>query len=297
MDNFFFVSVIVTTFNRTNYLEKTISSIQNQIYNNLEIIVVDDGSDSSFSEEIKRICSKFDKCSYYWKENSGQPDSRNYGLKIAKGQLIGFCDDDDYWVLDKLEKQVKVLIENSEFSIVTGCIEYIDVNGDSLKIIKCHTGNNHGYVFEDFLIKNRTDSVTPLLRKEVFDKAGYFNPNFTISEDWDFWRRASYYYKFYAINEVLAYVRKHDSNMTNTAYNGMIDLLLMYRKVTVSLLKWGKDKFSESEIKKIHLHEKNEYKRLITNRNPTIIDKIIFLKKTFFKSPKFCVYLLYLLLK
>lgn len=287
------VSVIITTYNRSNYIEETLYSIQNQTYKNIEILVIDDGSKDCIANEIKTICTKFSKCTYYFKPNTGQPDSRNFGIKKAKGTFIGFCDDDDYWTLDKLEKQVAILNNNPEYAIVTGCIEYIDTAGNSLNTTKCHTGNNHGYVFYDFVKKNRTDSVTPLLRKEVFEKAGYFNPNFVISEDWDFWRRASYYYKFYALEEVLAFVRKHQSNMTNTAYFSVFDRIAMYQKVTDSLLMWGKDKFTLEELKKIKKIEVLEYKRLITNNYPSLKNKYIFIVSNFFKEPKITIKLLF----
>lgn len=285
MKNIPLISVIITTFNRSDYLETMLSSIQNQTYQNIEVILVDDGSTTEIANKNKLISSKFSKCTYYFKPNTGQPDSRNFGIKKAKGDYIGFCDDDDYWVLDKLEKQIEILNNNSDYAIVTGCIEYIDANGISLNTIKCHTGNNHGYVFYDFVKKNRTDSVTPLLRKEVFEKAGYFNPNFKISEDWDFWRRASYYYKFYALNEVLAYVRKHETNMTNVAYNSVFDRIEMYHKVTESLLLWGKIRFNKDEFNKINKIAAQEYKRLITNNYPTKVNKVTFILENLFRKP------------
>jgi len=160
------VSVIITTYNRATYIEQTIESIQNQTYGNIEILVIDDGSLKSTAHLVESICNTFSKCTYFWKPNSGQPDSRNYGIKRAKGTYIGFCDDDDFWILEKVEKQIKVLIENPDFDIVTGCISYFGTYVSLDNKVKCHNGYNHGYIFENLLIKNRTDSITPLLRKK-----------------------------------------------------------------------------------------------------------------------------------
>src|SRR5690606_871288 len=127
------------------------------------------------ANENMTICSGYNFCNYYYKNNTGQPDSRNYGLKLAKGDYIAFCDDDDYWATDKLEKQMEVLHLHHDVDIVTGDIYYINYNGEKLNL-KSHQGYNHGYVFENFLSKNRTSSVTPLLRRKVFNKTGLFNP-------------------------------------------------------------------------------------------------------------------------
>ncbi len=292
-----FVSVIITTYNRADYIEQTLNSIQNQTYSNLEILVIDDGSNDEIATKVKSICSQFSKCKYYWKPNSGQPDSRNYGINLAKGTFIGFCDDDDYWVLNKLEIQLEILNTNKDFDIVTGCIAYVDKFGASLETTKCHTGYNHGYIFKELLSKNRTDAVTPLLRRNVFYKTGYFNPKFTISEDWDFWRRASYYHKFYATNQVLAYVRKHEFNMTNTAYPTVIASILMYYKVTYYLLKWGKNKFSTAEKEIIETAAYNEYQRLISNHFHSNVTKLKCVLLLFIKNPEAALKIVLSLLK
>jgi glycosyltransferase involved in cell wall biosynthesis len=278
------ISVIITTYNRSIFLSDTLDSIQNQTFQNIEILVIDDGSKSEIAQKNNEICNQFSKCTYYYKPNSGQPSSRNYGIERAKGDFIGFCDDDDYWVLNKLEKQLKVLNENPNFDIVVGNIEYIDCNNKSLKNIKSHYPNNHGYVFENFLIKNRTDSVTPLLRKSVFEKSGLFNANFTLSEDWDFWRKVSYHHKFYAIDEVLAFVRKHNMNMTGQERTH-IDGLELYNKLTKSLLKWGEFKISYQDKRKISDLEFQHYNRHIGNNYNSIIKKANFFLELSIKKP------------
>lgn len=278
------ISIIITTYNRSKYLEETLLSIQNQTYQNIEIIVVDDGSNEMIANEVKAICDKFLKCSYYWKTNTGQPDSRNFGIKRAKGNYIGFCDDDDFWVLDKLEKQIKILKENIDFDVVTGDICCINKNNQILNERKSHYPYNHGDIFKNLLVKNRTASIVPLLRKSVFEQTGLFNPSFTLAEDWDFWRKASYNHKFYAINEVLAYVRIHDNNMTYKQIK-LSDRILLYQKLTKSLLSWGKEKFSKENIILIRSVEKKMYYKLISNNKNNKIEQSKFLIYFLFQHP------------
>ncbi|WP_053991864.1 glycosyltransferase [Mangrovimonas sp. TPBH4] len=268
------VSVIITTYNRNDFLMKTLKSIQTQTYSNLEIIVIDDGSEDDIAVKNREICNKFYLCKYYYKSNSGQPDSRNYGLKKAKGDLIGFCDDDDIWIPEKLEKQIDIFNNYPEVFIVTGDTEYITKEGVKTGNVKSHRGFNHGQIFNALLIKNRTASIVPLLKKAVFDKVGYFNPDFTIAEDWEFWRRVSYYFEFYAINEVLAYVRLHHSTMSSKRQNTPIAWVLLYRKLTKSLLSWGKNKFDKSERNLIYKSEWENHKKIFVNHCPNKKQKL-----------------------
>lgn len=293
------VSIVVTTFNRSTYLFETLHSIANQTYENIEVIVVDDGSNLEESNLNRMICDKEKNCFYYHKNNTGQPDSRNYGIQKCKGTYIAFCDDDDVWVLDKLEKQLKVFELHPDYYIVTGCIGFIDIKGTKLKKVVCHTGFNHGHIFENLLLKNRTSSITPLLKREIFDNVGYFNPTFTIAEDWEFWRRVAYYYPFYAMNDILAYVRIHDSNMSN--YDGAdatsLSRFMLYRKLTKALLQWGRDRFTDEDITLIGKMEWKTYRKLFTNAYPGYFKKIGFFAQIAFQNFYDAIHLLYLCVK
>ncbi|TVZ59157.1 glycosyltransferase involved in cell wall biosynthesis [Flavobacteriaceae bacterium MAR_2010_105] len=275
------ISVIVTTHNRSHYLGETLESIHNQTHRPIEIIVVDDGSSAEESQQNKIICSKFTSCQYFYKQNSGQPHSRNYGIKKAKGAYIGFCDDDDIWVLDKLEKQLKVFDRHSEIFIVTGDTASITHDGKETGAIKSHAGFNHGYIFKHLLLKNRTASIIPLLRREVFEKVGYFNTSFTIGEDWEFWRRVSYYYPFYAINEVLGYVRLHEHNMSLSRSDTPIERILLYRKLTQALLHWGEHRISIEDTLLIKQKEWAFYRRLISNNFSGVLNKLRFVVRLY----------------
>jgi glycosyltransferase involved in cell wall biosynthesis len=273
------ISVIITAYNRGVFLRDTLDSIQNQTYSNIEILVIDDGSNKEEAVKNKLLCEEFDKCIYYYKANSGQPDSRNYGIKRSKGEFVSFCDDDDLWVLNKLEKQVAILNSNPDYGLVTGSIECINEDGSKTGVVKSHKGHIHGYVFPDFLIKNRTASIIPLVRKEVFKKVGYFNPDFTIGEDWEFWRRVSYYFKFYAIPEVLGYVRLHEDNMSKSRVNDPLVRFLLYRKLTTSLLNWGEHRFNKKDKQLIFKIEWKFYKKMFNNKCPGILKKLTLLKR------------------
>lgn len=290
------VSVVITTFNRIEFLEETLYSIQNQNYPYVEVLVIDDGSESKFADVNKKIVSNFSKCTYYFKENTGQPDSRNYGIARSNGEFIAFCDDDDCWEINKLVKQIEIFNLHPDLSIVTGCIEYISENGQKTGIIKCHEGHNHGYIFETLLEKNRTASITPLLRRKVFTKVGFFNPNFRIAEDWEFWRRVSYYYKFYSIDSVIAYVRLHPENMSKSRSGSLIERYQLYRKLTITILAWGEGRFQETDYNLIYSKEWQHYKNIFRN-NPSFLKKIEILLNIFYFDLAGGFHLIWLIVK
>ena len=107
------ISVIVPIYNCEKYLKKCIYSILNQTYSNLEIILVDDGSQDS----CPQICNEFsrldDRIRVIHKENGGLSDARNAGLDIAHGGYIGFVDSDDYIASDMYEKLLAALLDNN----------------------------------------------------------------------------------------------------------------------------------------------------------------------------------------
>lgn len=102
------VSIIVTTYNRKELLSVTLNSILNQTFQDFELIVVDNFSNYDFLNHIESF--KSTKIIPFQNRNSGIiAINRNHGLKQAKGKYIAFCDDDDIWVLNKLERQLEVL--------------------------------------------------------------------------------------------------------------------------------------------------------------------------------------------
>ena len=91
------VSVIVPFYNVEKYIEKCLNSLVNQSLEEIEIILVNDGSQDSSKEKAKEIEKKFpNKIKYYEKANGGLGDARNFGIKYATGEYIAFLDSDDY---------------------------------------------------------------------------------------------------------------------------------------------------------------------------------------------------------
>lgn len=111
------VSVIVTTYNRREYLTETIQSILNQTYQDFELIVVDNYSNYDFFALIESF--KSEKIIPFQNQNNGIiAVNRNIGIKHAKGEYLAFCDDDDLWLPHKLEVQTLILKNNPQISLI-----------------------------------------------------------------------------------------------------------------------------------------------------------------------------------
>lgn len=125
------VSIIIPVYNVEKYLDKCLTTVVFQNYDNLQIILVDDGSTDNSLSICKRWSSKDERIEVYSKKNGGLSDARNYGLRYAKGEYISFVDSDDWISLNMISKMVSVFSEN-DVDMVT--CQFITVNNGNAKL-------------------------------------------------------------------------------------------------------------------------------------------------------------------
>lgn len=107
------VSIITPTYNCGKFIEETIKSVQNQTYSNWELIIVDDCSEDGTESIIQKYLQSDSRIRYYrFEKNSGAAEARNLALRLAKGRWIAFLDSDDLWLSNKLESQIKFMLDN-----------------------------------------------------------------------------------------------------------------------------------------------------------------------------------------
>ena len=105
------ISIIVPVYNTGEYLYKCLDSILNSTYHNLEIILINDGSDDPITNKILDTYAKKDeRISYYYKNNEGIAKSRNFGLDRIKGECVMFADSDDFIDVDMIQKMYESII-------------------------------------------------------------------------------------------------------------------------------------------------------------------------------------------
>lgn len=229
MDNL--VSVIIPSYNRFQFLNNALDSVMDQTYQNFEIIIINDGSteneyyESSFEERIKLIHLKENQT----RLNGFGPGSiRNFGINEAKGKYIAFLDDDDLWLPNKLDLQVKALegsshkMSSTEGYFGKGVYEknkkYPKYNSEHFikvlkKIYKKSDYLKKGSFPEiwdlEFLkIHNCMITSSVMVEKELLDTLGRFR-GIPGSEDYDCWLGLLHHTNSVYINEPLFY---YDSN-------------------------------------------------------------------------------------
>ncbi len=133
------VSIIVPVYNANKYIEATVKTVQEQSYENWELLLVDDGSTDGSTETIKRIVEA-DVTNrivpLFPEEHGSAARARNFGLEHAKGRYIAFLDADDLWEKDKLTEELSFMKEKESGFVFTG-YEFADANGKGTgKVVK-----------------------------------------------------------------------------------------------------------------------------------------------------------------
>lgn len=202
------VSVIIPTYKKPDLTIRTIESVLHQTYNNIEIIVVDDGSPDDTEIRLKSL---EDKIVYIKKTNGGASSARNLGIKKSTGQYIALLDCDDIYYPDKISESINCLENNEDCGFVYTGANYIDRNDDIITKQKLLNKSPCGWVFPELIKRNFICNSTVVARKECFDKVGLFDESIFICADWEMWLRISRKYKASYIEKELTGYRLTDS--------------------------------------------------------------------------------------
>lgn len=206
------VSVIIPTYNSIKYLIVAIESVLNQTFKDYEILIIDDGS----TDDTKESLAGFgDLITYIYQENAGVSAARNHGIKMARGKYVAFLDADDYWLPEKLEKQVAALENGS----CKACYSSFTIGDEDLKPISVQYSRRLGKTLEDLLLYGGNTVGTPstvIVETELVKKEN-FDPTLSHGADWEMWIRLATYTEFLYIEEPLIIYRTHESNMSKNA--------------------------------------------------------------------------------
>lgn len=210
-------------YNMAKYLADSIDSVLSQTYNNIELIVLDDGSKDN-SRGIAQECIEKAKdlthvdIKHICQENKGLACARNSAIKHSTGDYIALLDPDDIWFPERLHEGVTVLENNPDISFVHANITYIDEDSQILRIPKRNISYLSGEIFNYLLTrKAHLSCPTVLFKKSILDDIGNFDEYLTYlgCEDRDLWLRISKRYKIQYIDKCLAYYRKVGGSMSS----------------------------------------------------------------------------------
>src|SRR3989344_2856340 len=206
------VSVIIPTYNARSYILEAVDSALAQDYENIEVIVINDGSTDD-TEEILRPYVESNQIKYFVQENKGLAATRNRGVSLSSGEFIAFLDADDLFLKEKIGEQVEVFLKNKEVGICySGLIHFTDEESRKFFI---HRYNDHRPrdIFLDLLSKQFINPSTVMIRKAVFREHGFFDESLRFSEDWDLWLRLAYDgIGFFYLDKLLTYYRIRNLN-------------------------------------------------------------------------------------
>lgn len=206
------ISVIIPAYNAEKTVAKTIGSVLNQTINDLELIVIDDGSKDKTLEIASAI--KDPRIKVFSYPNSGVAVSRNRGISLATGEYISFIDADDLWTPDKLEAQLKALQENTQAAVAYSWTNMIDQEDNFVS--KGRHKNISGDVYSYLLLTNFLESGSnPLIRTQALKEVGNFDESLKHSQDWDMYLRLAARYHFAVVCQPQILYRKSDNSMSS----------------------------------------------------------------------------------
>lgn len=189
------VSVIIIMYEHEKYINESINSIISQTYDNLEIIVVDDGSTDNGLLIVEKAHDP--RIITIRQKNQGPSSALNSGLRAAKGEFIALFSGDDIAALDHIEHQLE-FIEGTESDLVFGLPQLIDEQGRSLLdeifpaffVENIHTYKTHHIFNRFFYSGNFLCAPSAFMKKAVFESVGYFKRGLIQLQDFDYWIRA-----------------------------------------------------------------------------------------------------------
>ena len=208
------ITAIIAVYNGEEFISQSIQSILRQDYQNLELVVVDDGSTDHTREIVK---SFGDQIKLIEQENRGPSNARNVGIKHACGSILGFLDADDLWSHHHITSLLPFLLDGQSFDSARGRSRFFQSNG-------IHT-ITMGETFGLELVGSA------LYKKSLFDRVGLFDETMASGEDLD-WRMRFEEIggKEKRVDDITVFCRRHAHNLTNATEINSKGRLEAFRK-------------------------------------------------------------------
>jgi glycosyltransferase involved in cell wall biosynthesis len=205
------VSVVMAAKNYARFLPAAVESVLAQTFADWELVVVDDGSTDHTPRAIRPFLADR-RVRYFRSDRLGQPRAKNLGAGLARGEFIAYLDADDAWKPTKLEKQLALLRDRPAVGVCFCRRSLIDEQGNPLP------GQDppapRGRVLQDIFLRNFVCFSSVVVRRQVFEHVGGFDPEWDLSIDYDLWLRAARHYEFDYVDEELVLYRTGHGNLS-----------------------------------------------------------------------------------
>lgn len=249
------VSVIIPAYNAETFISYTLDSILSQTYKNIEVLVVDDGSQDQTAEIVKLIAQRDNRVILLQQANAGVAAARNLAIKRSCGEYIAPIDADDVWYSQKLEKQVQCMLQ-AEPSVGLVYAWSVYINEEGLLTGGYSASPLEGEVYTALVYSNFLGNASvPLIRRTCLEKVGYYNYKFQEQnaqgcEDTDIYLRIAEHYKFRVVPEFLVGYRKTINSMScdytsmAKSYNLVLaDVQQRHPEIPSSIYQWSEGNF------------------------------------------------------
>lgn len=254
------VSVVMATFNMGQYLCQAVDSVLNQTFRDLDVHVIDDGSTDGTGELMARYAHD-PRVHYCWQKNSGQTRAKNAGIANSRGQFVAFCDADDFWLPDKLARQLPLLEGSSKVGVVYSRRQRILASGQPM------AERDEGPVFSgdvtaELFKTNFIPFGTAVVRRQCLEDLGGFDERYRMGIDWDLWLRISTRYEFQFVDAITYMYRVWPGQMSNN-WRGRYEAAF---RIMEKFLNDYPTAVPESVVKRAYAHsyaERGRYRTLL----------------------------------
>lgn len=227
------VSVVIPCYNHDQFVQDSIQSVIDQDYENIELIIIDDGSQDNsvlkIQEKIEFCKKRFVRFEFRSRTNIGLSETLNEALEWCEGKYFSPIASDDQMLSNKTAIQVKYLEKNKEVVAAFGGVVLIDESNEQIDV---KLGGGQFYSFEDIILHNyNLPAPTQMIRLNSMRKIGGYNPTLFI-EDWYIWLKLSQIGSIYTLSNTLCLYRMHSNNSSNNIIKmnkARLDILSLFK--------------------------------------------------------------------
>lgn len=238
------VSVIIPAYNYADFIAEAIDSALQQSHNNIEVIIIDDGSTDNTASIVSSLAKNDARIFYIYQYNQGLSAARNTGIKNATGEFLVFLDADDVMHAEKIAAHLEHFSQQPTVDISYGSSRYF-LSGQPEKTYASIELNEQDWmpkvsgsaekVMPVLIVNNIMPVCSVMLRRRVLDVVGNFDTALKSLEDWDYWLRAAAAGCHFAYNDdtrLAAYIRVHGSSMSQNRLR-MLQVQYLLRRTQI----------------------------------------------------------------
>ncbi len=227
------VSIIISTFNRSNLLRRAIESVCSQTFEDWELIIIDNGSNDDTAKVIGEYVQKDARISSVYQKRIKLSRVRTLGSRMVKGQYVTFLDDDDYYFPNKLDVQVEFLEQHKDIALVYSYLEMVDENQKVFCVLPEKPATN----YLELIHGNSIQLNSSLFRRKCFNQIGSFNTSLDSCDDYEFCLRLAKEFQIAFLPVKVGVYSWHQQNMSHNKFLRIKNEMNIYKKIwTESLI-------------------------------------------------------------